>query len=333
MRGRDIAYVSQDASTALDPSMRVSVLVAEVMKVHETGGSTDDVRAALERVYLPNDHDFLRRFPHQLSGGQQQRLAIGIALACRPSVLVLDEPTTGLDVVTQAHILDEVRRICRDESVACVFVSHDLAAMAMVATRLAVLYAGRFVEEGPASDLLTAPRHPYSAGLVASVPTHTRPETPPGIAGVAVGLADRPPGCAFAPRCSQRTDACDMAMPPLDPIDSGHRVRCLHWEQTPVPERRGRTDVATSGDEAVLSVDDLRAEHGRGSALVVAANAVARGSIRRVGEPALVAVVDQEGFGSAPFDPDSRLVLVDLEVLSDAAIKAHEIGDGRLDAG
>jgi peptide/nickel transport system ATP-binding protein len=295
MRGRSIAYVAQDASKALDPSYRVGGLLREVMQIHGTGGSRSDVVTALERVYLPTDRAFVRRFPHQLSGGQQQRLAIGVALACRPSVLVLDEPTTGLDVLTQAHILDEVGRICRDEAVASIFVSHDLAAMSSVATRIAVLYAGRIVEERAAIELIRDPRHPYSAGLVGSVPVHTRPEHLPGIPGMAVGVTDRPSGCAFAPRCTLRTCECDERMPDLIDIGPAHRVRCIHWRHTPRPAREPRDPRAAAPTKALLAVDGLRAEHGRGDRIVVAANQVSF----TIAPGECVALVGESGSGKS----------------------------------
>jgi peptide/nickel transport system ATP-binding protein len=295
VRGRRIAYVSQDASKSLNPSYRVRDLLREVMQIHGSASSNDDVRGALERVYLPSDAAFLRRFPHQLSGGQQQRLALGVALACRPSVLVLDEPTTGLDVLTQSHILSEIGRICRDESVAAIFVSHDLAAMSTVASRIAVIYAGRLVEERDAVQLIRTPKHPYSAGLIGSVPVHSRPERLPGIPGMAVGVAERPSGCAFAPRCAQRTEECEARMPDLIDVGQGHRVRCIHWTETPSPVREPRAALVARSQDALLTVTALRAVHGRGPRAVVAADDVSF----TIGPGECVALVGESGSGKS----------------------------------
>jgi peptide/nickel transport system ATP-binding protein len=274
IRGRRVAYVSQDANKSLNPSIRIGDLVREVMQVHGTGSSDADVQAALGRVLLPTDRQFRRRYAHQLSGGQQQRLAIGIALACQPSVLVLDEPTTGLDVVTQAMVLAEIARICRDERVASIFVSHDLAAMSTVATRIAVLYAGRVVEIDAAADLLAEPKHPYTSGLLESIPIHSRPSVLTGIPGIPVGLADRPPGCAFAPRCPLHTPVCDEQMPELLPVGVDHLARCIHWDETPRPVRSARSVRPSADQPPLLSVRSLRAVHRSGSREVVAADDV-----------------------------------------------------------
>src|SRR6266508_2029060 len=144
----------------------------------------------------------------EIAGRNEQRLAIALALVCDPALIVLDEPTTGLDVVTQARILAEIARLQRESDVALVYVSHDLAVVSSIADRVAVMYAGRIVEEGPTRTIVSAPRHPYSAGLIASVPDHVEPRRLVGIPGVAVGIADRPAGCAFAGRCSLRIARC-----------------------------------------------------------------------------------------------------------------------------
>ena len=275
LRGRLVSYVPQDPGSALNPSIRVGDQVREMLAVH--GQDADDavIEQILERVQLPAERAFQRRFPHQLSGGQQQRLAVGVALACGPPVVVLDEPTTGLDVVTQARILEEIGRLQRESAVALVYVSHDLAVVASIASRIAVMYAGRIVEDGPAEAVIRAPRHPYTLGLISSVPDHVVPRRLSGIPGVAVGVGNRPGGCAFAPRCDRRIPACEEAVPPLSPIGGGRLVRCIRWETTRQPRVELR-EVHTEqpANRPLLEVASLRAEHGSGRSVVVAAEDV-----------------------------------------------------------
>ena len=178
------------------------------MRTHDRVRRVDH-RTAYGRCHLPTDAEFQRRFPHQLSGGQQQRLAIASHSSTAHRVVVLDEPTTGLDVVTQSRILAELDRLRNDTRTAMIYVSHDLAVVGGLADRIAVMYGGWIVEEGPADQILRAPSHPYTRGLVASIPDHLVPRRLNGIPGVAVGIDERPPGCPFAPRCPQRTDQAD----------------------------------------------------------------------------------------------------------------------------
>ena len=265
VRGRRVSYVPQNAGQALNPSMRIGQQVAGLMDAHlPEGASGAAVAAALRRVSLPADPEFGRRYPHQLSGGQQQRLALAMAFACRSEVVVLDEPTTGLDVMTQGRILAELSRLGRETGTGVVFVSHDLAAVAAVAGRVAVMYGGRIVEEGPTGQVIAAPVHPYTAGLVASVPVHTRRDQLTGIPGTAVGVADRPAGCPFAPRCPAATSACTQQMPPATEVAAGRLVRCWHWLQAPPAVRPARpAGPAMAGRAALLDVRALTAGYGR----------------------------------------------------------------------
>jgi peptide/nickel transport system ATP-binding protein len=287
--------VPQDPSTALNPAIRVGNQVLEVLRAHDLEGEARQrIPAVLERVQLPSNRGFLRRFPHQLSGGQQQRLAIALALACDPPLVVLDEPTTGLDVVTQARILEEISRLQRESGVALVYVSHDLAVVSSIADRVAVMYAGRVVEEGPTKVLVTAPRHPYSAGLIASVPDHVEPRHLVGIPGVAVGVTDRPAGCAFAARCTLRIPACEEAMPKLVPAAESHLVRCIRWQLTQLPDVEERREEAAAGREApLLAVDALRAVHRTRQGTVVAAEDISFS----LEAGACVALVGESGSG------------------------------------
>jgi peptide/nickel transport system ATP-binding protein len=292
-RGRMISYVPQDPATSLNPSVRVGDQVGGIL-----GRSADAegrVADALELVQLPSSREFRRRFPHQLSGGQQQRVAIAAALVCRPSVVLMDEPTTGLDVVTQANLLAQVRRLQQELGFAIVYVSHDLAVVASIADRIAVMYAGRVVENGPAALVLSEPHHPYSLGLLSSVPDPREPRVLRSIPGMAVGVGDRPTGCAFAPRCTQRVAACEESVPPLVETTGDRLVRCLEWPRTPALALESRTpsSAVRAMPKGLLFTESLRAEHrGRGPSVVAASNvsfAIAGGEC--------VALVGESGSG------------------------------------
>jgi peptide/nickel transport system ATP-binding protein len=296
LRGRLVSYVAQDPGAALNPSLRVRQLISDMLRAHGAGGNGEGVvLAALASVHLPADREFARRFPHQLSGGQQQRVAIAAALVCQPKVVVLDEPTTGLDVVTQARILDEIRRLRRERGVAIVYVSHDLAVVASISDRIAVMYAGRIVEEAPTAELLARPRHPYTWGLLSSVPDPGQPRHIQSIPGVAVGVGERPAGCAFAPRCSQRPPRALESMPPLEEIGGDHRVRCFEWRRTPplVVEELAPPPPSDRGDAPLLAVERLSAEHGSRFDPVVAARDVSFA----VGAGECLALVGESGSG------------------------------------
>ncbi|MGI9054071.1 MAG: ABC transporter ATP-binding protein [Ilumatobacteraceae bacterium] len=231
-RGELVSYVPQDPGTALNPALRIGKQLLEVLETHDFGGSDAARRARVDEVMaevlLPGTPQFLRRYPHQLSGGQQQRVGLAMAFACRPSVIVLDEPTTGLDVSTQAHVLDTVRDLCRTHGVAALYVTHDLAVVATLADRVAVMYAGRIVEEGPAAALFDEPAHPYTRHLIAAVPDMTGDRTITGLPGRAPSPGQRPTGCSFAPRCEAATEECRITFPAEQLITIGHTVRCYH---------------------------------------------------------------------------------------------------------
>jgi peptide/nickel transport system ATP-binding protein len=182
----------------------------------------------LAEVKLPTGKATLRRYPHEFSGGQQQRIALAMAFACRPRLIVLDEPTTGLDVTTQAHVLETVRALCGQHGVAALYVSHDLAVVAGLAHRVAVMYAGRVVEMGSGAELFRTPRHPYTQRLLRAVPDPAGRRGIVGIAGHAPSPAARPPGCAFASRCDLADERCRHSFPPVTEPRPGHRVRCWH---------------------------------------------------------------------------------------------------------
>ena len=268
-RGGSVSYVPQNPGTSLNPSLRILAAIEDMLRAHHAAGPdraavAGAAGAQLGRVGLPADREFGRRFPHQLSGGQQQRVCIAIALSCDPAVVVLDEPTTGLDVVTQDRILRELIRLRDERGVAMLYITHDLAVVGQIANRIAVMYAGRIVEEGTAEQILSAPRHPYTRGLVASTPDHLRPRILDVMTGIAAGVGERAPGCAFMPRCVQHVERCETDMPRLEEAAPGHEVRCFEWRSTPALDW-AHTEVTAVADaaarRAMLEVEDVSAEY------------------------------------------------------------------------
>ena len=215
LRGKLVSYVPQDPASSLNPALKIETQLDETLSAHGFGSSDEERRAriaeALDEVVLPSDEVFLRRYPHQLSGGQQQRVALAMAFANRPRVIVLDEPTTGLDVTTQAHVLETVRDLCAAHGVAAVYVSHDLAVVATLADRVAVMYGGRLAELGPTGALFRQAAHPYTRRLVEAIPEMSGQHQLIGIPGTAPRPGHRPTGCFFAPRCSYVQEACTIA--------------------------------------------------------------------------------------------------------------------------
>ncbi len=275
LRGRVVSYVPQDPGGALNPSLRVGDAIMDVLRAHRSdAASHDSVHTALERVELGADPRFARRFPHQLSGGQQQRVTIAMACVCGPPVAVLDEPTTGLDVLTQDRILTELMRLRSEEGMAMVYVSHDLAVVARMADRIAVMYAGRVVEHGPVDEVIGRPRHPYTRALVGAIPDVRRPRALQGIPGVAVGVGEWPPGCSFAPRCSFAQERCQAAVPALEEASAAHSVRCVRWDELELTESGSggaRAAAPAAAGRPLLEVSALAVEYrsGRGRNVAV----------------------------------------------------------------
>jgi peptide/nickel transport system ATP-binding protein len=221
------------------------------------------VREALEEVALPNTDDFLRRYPHQLSGGQQQRVAIAMAFACRPHVIVCDEPTTGLDVTTQARVLQTVRELCQSHNVAAVYVSHDLAVVAELADHVAVMYAGRIVERGPRDEIFSQPRHPYTRKLLRAVPDLQGKRAVVGIPGRAPLPGQRPTGCFFHPRCDLAIDRCHEEFPEGREFANRHIVHCFRAEDAPQElSTVGAESAPAQAGDVVISISDVNASHG-----------------------------------------------------------------------
>jgi peptide/nickel transport system ATP-binding protein len=268
LRGSRISYVPQDPTSGLSPRHRVGAQIVEALVVHgaEQRQAEAVARELAEQVDLPSDRAFLRRYPFELSGGQQQRVALAMGLACKPLVVVLDEPTTGLDVTTQAQVLALLRQLARETSTGFVYVTHDLAVVDNLADRVAVMYAGRVVEIGPRRRVLRQPAHPYTTLLIGSVPRLVFRQRLVGIAGTAPPPGHRPSGCFFRSRCPLADERCRTEFPPQTAVEPAHDVRCWHAGQlNAVPS----ADFAVNGERAVeeralLEVVDLVASYGRG---------------------------------------------------------------------
>jgi peptide/nickel transport system ATP-binding protein len=230
VRGKDVAMIFQDPMTTLNPVLRIDTQMIEAIRAHEKvseKAARDRARDALAKVGIPSPEERLSAYPNQFSGGMRQRVAIATALLNRPGVLVADEPTTALDVTIQAQILAEVQKLCAETGTALVWITHDLSVVAGLADKVAVMYAGRIVEEGPVADVLERPIHPYTAGLIGSVPSRNKRGQPLAqIPGMTPQLAKLPPGCPFAPRCGYATEICRTDRPQRTPYPGDRAARC-----------------------------------------------------------------------------------------------------------
>ena len=233
IRGNRIAMIFQEPMSSLNPSLTVGLQIAEPVNVHQGmawPSAFEVAKALLGRVRIPDAASRLHTWPHQYSGGMRQRTMIAMALACQPRLIIADEPTTALDVTVQAQILDLLKELTHETGAALILITHDLGVVARYADHVAVMYGGRIVEQAPAADLYARPRHPYTQGLLASIP---RLDSPAGarlvpITGQPPDLARLPPGCSFAPRCPRADGACAAQRPALREVAPGHHNACLH---------------------------------------------------------------------------------------------------------
>lgn len=269
IRGVTIGYVPQDPSSSLNPAIRIGKQLRELLDQHDLGdadGRITRIREILREVGLPDDDAFLARYPHQLSGGQVQRVAIAMVFLPRPKVLVLDEPTTGLDVTTQEMVLETLDELCERFDVAALYVTHDLSVVAQIADRVGVLYAGQLVEEGPAAEIFAHPNHPYTRALLDAIPHLRRPRRLEGIPGNTPSPGNRPDGCRFHDRCAFVIDACRTTEPDLLEVGEAHTSRCLRRDELgPWDPSRGDTrdtDPSTTRTP-VLSIEHLDIFYGR----------------------------------------------------------------------
>jgi oligopeptide/dipeptide ABC transporter ATP-binding protein len=234
VRGAGIGLVFQEPTAALNPVMRVGDHIVEALAVHGLASKTDAWTRAIDLLRAVRITDPEKRvddYPHQLSGGMRQRVMIAVALACRPPLVIADEPTTALDVTVQAQILDLLREMKKEFDLSLLLITHDLGVIAETADRVVVMYAGRIVEEGSVNQIFRSPLHPYTQGLLASIPGGEAGRRLRAIEGNVPSLAALSPGCTFATRCPNRMDVCTTGVPALGERESGQRVRCyLHSE-------------------------------------------------------------------------------------------------------
>jgi peptide/nickel transport system ATP-binding protein len=266
LRANEVGMVYQNPGTALNPSIRIGKQVAEVFTVRgdDAREAARRARAALVKVQIADPDSVLQRYPHQLSGGMQQRVVIAMALAKDPSLLILDEPTTGLDATVEAEVLDLIAQLQAEFQTAVLFISHNLGVIGKMCERVGVLYAGRLVEEGPVDTVLHDPRHPYTVGLLRCVPRggvrkdHGRLDTIPGFLP---NLGEQPPACVFSDRCALAEEICRTEEPPLIPVGGGHTSRCHFHQRAHELPREEAADLALPavdrGAAPLARVDEL----------------------------------------------------------------------------
>ncbi len=324
IRGLKIAYVPQDPGAALNPAIRIGRQIVELLELHDIGTAEERLagaRAGLREVGLPDDDEFLARYPHQLSGGQVQRVALAMAFLPRPKVLVLDEPTTGLDVTTQGMVLRTMAELCRSYQVAALYVTHDLAVVANIADRVAVMYAGRIIELGPREVMFSQPAHPYTRALLDAIPHLSQARALIGIPGSTPGPGRRPAGCRFHDRCEYVQDRCREIDPPDVPVAPDHTAKCLRVGEIGTWDiNRGNTHDTDPNKQRdiILTVDDLRVFYGH--------KEVVHGVGFDVAKAEVVALVGESGSGKTTI---SRAVGgLHKEWTGEVTFDGHTLGKG-----
>jgi peptide/nickel transport system ATP-binding protein len=248
LRGAIVSMIFQEPMTALDPVYTIGQQIAETVVRHERisrRAALDRAKELLDMVKVPSPERRLNAYPHELSGGLRQRALIAIALSCRPSLLLADEPTTALDATVQIQVLVMLRNLQRELGMGLIFVTHDLGVAAQIADQVAVMYAGRFVEYGSARDVLMNPRHPYTIGMLAStVDGKMRSKDIEAIPGSPPDLRFLSPGCSFAPRCRFAMSDCNASVPPIRPVGPAHTARCIRLDDLFAPGTLAEAQVS-----------------------------------------------------------------------------------------
>ena len=259
IRGKEIAMIPQNAGQSLTPNLKIGYQIEETLKLHSTINTNDrqlKITELLHKVRLPSPNIMAQRYPHELSGGQQQRVAIAMSLAGSPELLLLDEPTTGLDVTTQAHVLELLNEIAKDTDTSMVYVSHDLGAIAQVSDRVIVMYAGEIVLDGDVREVLSSPLHPYAYGLLNSIPKLSLPGLPEAMPGTPPGLEQNIKGCNFFERCEFATDECKNSKPELFiPKNKKMKVRCF-WHSK-LSEKKYKPNYDTHSANKTKKLDEV----------------------------------------------------------------------------
>lgn len=271
LSGSQIAHVAQNPATALNPSMRIGKQIRETIQVHQDISEDDRlnelVQESLTQVNIPDPENAAKSYPHELSGGMQQRALVAMALACNPDLLILDEPTTGLDVTTQAKILDLIDGLIKEQDIGIMLITHNLGVIAQTADRINILYAGEIMERGPVDEVFKNPANPYTQGLLATTPTIEEEKHLKPISGQIPTVTESPSGCIFANRCEFSESACRSSSIEMETVGSSHETRCRRWEtviQQPIQSDIREQEHREQGEQ-LIKIKDLEKYYGKSS--------------------------------------------------------------------